>query len=533
MIKKLIKSFSVFSIILMALNTNVKAESIETKRLWGTDRYATCSEIVNEGWKSSEYVVIVNGLNFPDALSASTLAKKYSAPILLTETEKLDDNTYSQIKRLKVKKAFIVGGTGVISSKVENQLHKLDINTERFSGIDRTETSVAVAEQIGTSNGIILTTDSSYTDALSAAPIAAKLQIPIILIPKDSIPSSVSNFVKEKNIPKTYVLGGQDLISENVASKFNNVQRISGNDKYERNINIIDAFSDKFDFSSVCLAYAKDFADALSGSAFAALQGNPIVLVGDNSTAITKKFAASRSFNKLYVLGGTAGIKEDTVCSLTNNKVITKNVQADNKKLIENKKDDTKVLPETKSDDKKPMVNVDPADNMSTNNSGKSEVDTALNSSDMGPHSDLQKNLYSYFMNLDNRKSVNERAIELHGGVKSNNCVYFASEGLRRAGLTDLPESICNTKQLTAQLNQRGWTQCTDLSKLRPGDICFTTNGPSHAYTFMQWVKDNSYDYAYICDNQGNEFAGDPYHQRNVQFATPEKEATAYFMYIP
>lgn len=520
--KRLIKLFSIFFITIIVLSTNVKAESIETKRLWGADRYSTCSQIVNEGWQNSDYVVIVNGSNFPDALSASTLAKKYNAPILLTESEKLDDNDSAQINRLKVKKAFIVGGMGVVGPNVEKQLDKMGVKVERFYGLDRNETSVAVAEQIGISNGIILTTDSNYTDALSVAPVAAKLQIPIILVPKDELPSSVSNFIKGKRIPKTYVLGGQDLISDNIASKFNNIKRINGKDNYERNINIINTFSDKFDFSSVCLAYAKDFADALSGSAFAALKGNPVVLVGDTPATITKKFTSGKNFSKVYVLGGTGGIKEDTVCSLTNNKVIATSIQANNKNI-----------PKAKNENNKPSSDKNSLNNIPENNSGNLETDVKPDTDNMESHSELQKNLYNYFMNLDNRKSVDARAIELHGGVMSNNCVYFASEGLRRTGLKDLPENVCNTVQLTAQLAKRGWAQCTDLSKLRPGDICFTTDGPSHTYTFMQWIKDKCYDYAYICDNQGNEYGGDPYHKRNVNFATPQKEATAYFMYIP
>lgn len=150
--------------------------------------------------------------------------------------------------------------------------------------------------------------------------------------------------------------------------------------------------------------------------------------------------------------------------------------------------------------------------------------------------SSLQVNLYNYLMNEDNRQSVGARAIELHGGSTSNNCVYFASEALRRAGLTSLPEYICNTVQLTKKLLSYGWQICYDLSKLLPGDICFTTsygNGPTHTYTFMKWLDPKSFDYAYICDNQGNEYGGSPYHQRNIDFATPAKDALAYFMYLP
>jgi hypothetical protein len=82
--------------------------------------------------------------------------------------------------------------------------------------------------------------------------------------------------------------------------------------------------------------------------------------------------------------------------------------------------------------------------------------------------------------------------------------VYYASEALRRAGMTDSPTWVCNTKQLTDQLQKRGWVKSTD-----------------------------SCEYAYVCDNQGNEYGGDAYHERNVSISTPTKDATAYFAYLP
>lgn len=333
MYKKVLRFASIVVLSLVFLFTsNVSAAEIvntsSIKRLWGNDRYQTCSSIVADGWTSSNYAVIVNGENFPDALSASVLAKKYNAPILLTKTASLDDNARNQLTRLKVKKAFIVGGTGVISDIIPDNLSKMGISVERFYGNDRYATSIAVANQIGTKNGIILTTGSDYTDALSVAPIAAKLQIPIILMTKDSIPSSISNFISGKSISKTYVLGGQDLISDAVVSKFSNIKRIPGADKYERNINIIKAFEDKFNFSKVCLAYSEGFADALSGSAFAAINGNPIILVGDMPLSVTKSFISSKGIkqNNLIIFGGTAGITDSAFYSLLNTSTDTSNI---------------------------------------------------------------------------------------------------------------------------------------------------------------------------------------------------------------
>ena len=54
-------------------------------RLAGVDRYRTAVAISQEGWKSSDYAILVRGDDFADALCAGPLAGKYDAPILFTD----------------------------------------------------------------------------------------------------------------------------------------------------------------------------------------------------------------------------------------------------------------------------------------------------------------------------------------------------------------------------------------------------------------------------------------------------------------
>lgn len=345
-------SAAMTSMLIMCSYKVKAAYAVNSTRIWGSDRYETCAKIVQEGWKTtSNYAVIVNGENFPDALSASVLAKKFNAPILLTEKGKLDDNAYNELKRLNVRQAIIVGGSFVVDPSIEKSMQNMGISTQRYYGADRNETSTAVAEQIGTQNGIILATDSDFSDALSIAPIAAKLQIPIILMPKDTVPDCVRNFISGRDISKTYVLGNNNVISDNVAYQFPNVQRITGKDKYDMNINIIKTFEDKFDFQNICLAYSEQFPDALSVSAFAAVNGNPIVFVGDKNDLNAKYLFADKKANvkNMYVIGGTSGINDselddikqsvgyeidDTQNDLTKPKVYYYNVENNGSSLV-------------------------------------------------------------------------------------------------------------------------------------------------------------------------------------------------------
>lgn len=205
--KKHSKSIIAITLTLSLLNLSslVQGKDEEdTKRIWGKDRYETCAEIIKEGWQSSENAILVNGENFPDSLSASVLAKKYNAPVVLTKNSVLEGHAKKELERLKVKKVYIVGGESVVKPKIEKDLEKLGIQRERISGKDRYETSLALTKMIGVENGVILTTGLDYSDALSISPIAGKLQMPIMLVPKDFLPDSILKFIEGKNIPKTY-----------------------------------------------------------------------------------------------------------------------------------------------------------------------------------------------------------------------------------------------------------------------------------------------------------------------------------------
>lgn len=102
-------------------------------RLAGKNRFETAAKISEEGFKKADTVVLAYGFNYADALAGVPLAQKLGAPILLTQTDKLPDETAAEIQRLGAKKAVILGGEGVISTSVENTLKKQGITTQRYS----------------------------------------------------------------------------------------------------------------------------------------------------------------------------------------------------------------------------------------------------------------------------------------------------------------------------------------------------------------------------------------------------------------
>lgn len=305
--------------------------SAASSRFAGQDRYETSAEISKNGWTTSDYVVIANGEDYPDALGASPLAKKYNAPILLTSTGTLDKNAKAEIERLKPSHAFIIGGNASVSQAQEKEIKELITNVQRLGGLDRYETSVKVAEALGAVNKVVLTSGNGFADALSIAPIAGKESMPILLTEKDKLPDKVKEYLNgiKDSVQESYVVGGAGVITDTVASQLPNfTERLGGQDRYETNVDVMAYFGDKLDFSNLYVVKGdglngKAFADALSGSALAAKNSSPIVLTDGVIPEITEgfiKFILEEDSN-FIALGGKAVVPDNIINKLEEMKV--------------------------------------------------------------------------------------------------------------------------------------------------------------------------------------------------------------------
>lgn len=327
-------AFTIVVVFLVFSVTNTYASTLGT-RIAGGDRYSTAVNVAASGWGSgASSVILATGENFPDALSAVTIAKKYNAPIILTTGETINTDAYNEIKALGAKTVYIAGGTGVVSDSIADSLKNLGITIERLSGSDRFETSVKIADKLGTVKEAFIATGEDFPDALSVAPIAAQKGIPILLVAKDNLPDSVKSYLKSNNITKTYVIGDTNVISSEVTSKLPNPEIIKGDTKYERNVNIINRFAADINFSNIYIATGENFPDALSGSALAAKNSSPIILVNSTPGTSTKdllnKYADK--ITTLYILGGSGAVSGDTLGALGINDPAPKAASVDDTK---------------------------------------------------------------------------------------------------------------------------------------------------------------------------------------------------------
>ncbi|WLR41596.1 cell wall-binding repeat-containing protein [Bacillus carboniphilus] len=158
----------------------LKAEKIGVERIWGDDRYETAQKIAKEvAPNGTETAVVVNGQNFPDALSVASYAAKHGYPILLTGADELADPTETALEELNVKSTYVIGGEKVVTPGVMDQLPK----AKRLAGEDRYKTSVAVSNYFDKgADHQYIATGEKFADALSGAALAAKEGTGVLLV---------------------------------------------------------------------------------------------------------------------------------------------------------------------------------------------------------------------------------------------------------------------------------------------------------------------------------------------------------------
>ena len=321
--------------------------------LAGKDRYETAVKVAEEYIMNQPFsgknpnVVIVNGNSLVDGLSASPLAAKLKAPMLLSKTDEVPKATLDYLKKLSENTTIsnlknitinLVGGKGVLSDNVERQLKDLGYTVKRYGGENREATSMKVANAIGNKDNAFVVGANGEADAMSIASVASSTKMsqtnnaiaPIIVSNFKGLSSNTLDFLD--NAKTVTVLGGEavvsneefDAIKEAVPTTAK-VNRIAGANRQETNAKVISTYyAGNFGDGSDVLV-AKDgqrnkmeLVDALTVSNLAALKNAPIVLATDklDKAQINTLELNAKQAKALYQVGN--GVNLDVVKTLAN-----------------------------------------------------------------------------------------------------------------------------------------------------------------------------------------------------------------------
>jgi len=295
----------------------------EFLRLAGGDRYATAAALSQARFGSgASTVFIATGGSFPDALAGSPAAAQANGPILLTAHGGLPNATANELDRLRPSKIVILGGPGVVSDTVANQLRNYAGTVDRWWGANRFETAAAISRNTFDAGVQVayLATGSSFPDALSGGAVAGLTGGPILLVGADSIPSATANELARLRPLRIVVLGGAGVVSEHVRNTAGgyavtgSATRLAGADRFATSVEISRSAYGSAGSDTVFVATGTNFPDGLAGGAVAALVPGPILLVSPNRLPASIAGELQRlNPDRVYVIGGAGAVSDAVV----------------------------------------------------------------------------------------------------------------------------------------------------------------------------------------------------------------------------
>jgi minor extracellular protease Epr len=186
-----------------------------TYRIAGNNRYATAAAVADMLGTTGQ-AIIVNGLNFPDAIAAASHAALQGKPILLTPTAGLAPETAEALRRLSVTKAEVIGGPAVIAEEVTKEL----ISPERISGANRFATSAEVIRSnLPPGDVLYIATGMAFPDALTGGILAALDSSGILLIPPSGPTPEQAEVLEILKGRRIIALGGEEAVPGEVLGK--------------------------------------------------------------------------------------------------------------------------------------------------------------------------------------------------------------------------------------------------------------------------------------------------------------------------
>lgn len=280
----------------------------------GADRYETSllvaeSVAANSGGRLSS-VVMVSGEHWADAVVAASLAGAAGAPILMTPPDRLRADALDFLERVEAEQVTLVtsgiGAGSAVSTRVSAALTDAGIAVRRVGGSDRYATGVAVARTLSPAGSLsdagrsaIIASGEAFADALVAGPLSARAQVPVLLTPRDELPSSAAAYLRSSATRHVLVMGGTAAVSTEVEDALRglgiSVDRMAGASRFETATMAAAWAAESFDddcFSGRRLGLARARVPFDSFSAAPLLAGHCAPLVLSSPAAIPQSTAA-------------------------------------------------------------------------------------------------------------------------------------------------------------------------------------------------------------------------------------------------
>ena len=181
---------------------------IDHQRVAGESRFETALQVA-EMMEAPEEVLIADGTDFPDALTAGTAAAARGAAVLLTAPDEPHDVTAEYLEGYDAQ-AWAVGGPAARAFP----------EAEALVGASRFETATAVASELfdePDTVGVVRFDDPA--DALAGGAHAGSLNAPLLLTTPDELHADAAAWTCDAGVDAGWIYGGEGAIGEAVADE--------------------------------------------------------------------------------------------------------------------------------------------------------------------------------------------------------------------------------------------------------------------------------------------------------------------------
>ena len=214
------------------------------------------------------------------------------------------------------------GGGGVVAPALASSL--------RLGGSDRYATALRAADEYVTDiadvafvSTAIVVSGENFPDALAAAALSGKLKAPVLLVPRDTLPSGVGSFLVRHEFSNVRIVGGTAAVSDAVKEAIEAldtepaVTRIAGADRFATAAAVAEEVGTPgvlcgITRRTVIVASGTSWPDAVVAGPIAYRGGHPVLLTSAGSLPdATKRYLRSFRATHVLVLGGTAVVSDD------------------------------------------------------------------------------------------------------------------------------------------------------------------------------------------------------------------------------
>lgn len=305
--------------IVSGIDATVGESFVTGFRFDGADRFAAAVRVSEQYPSGIDTVFVVNGLNFPDALSAGPAAATVGGPILLVTPGTVPATVAAELERLSPTTIVVVGGPNSVSQTVYSQLAGFSTNIMRISGADRFEASRNVVSVFFPSvDTVYVATGNNFPDALAAGAAATREGGPVLLVNGNATSADVAtaSLLQDLGADRIVIAGGPASVTPQLAVSLaglpgiTEVARRTGATRFDAAAEINARSFQVAD--TVFLATGFNFPDALAGGPLAGMWDAPIYLVQRTCVpwSVIDELIRLQP-RELIVLGGPNSVTDD------------------------------------------------------------------------------------------------------------------------------------------------------------------------------------------------------------------------------